>query len=108
MSSWPKLPDWGKGSGRYFFSCRRSGASRAPTQAAGAERPGGWSGLIYFRLHGSPQIYRSPYEEERLQAIAERLTGTQASGAEAWCIFDNTTSYAALGNAVDLKANAAV
>ncbi len=23
--------------------------------------PGGWRGLSYWRLHGSPDIYRSPY-----------------------------------------------
>jgi uncharacterized protein YecE (DUF72 family) len=73
-----------------------------PPRAAGADRPGGWSGLAYYRLHGSPQIYRSSYDEERLTGISRSLLEFAASGSEAWCIFDNTTSYAAAGDALAL------
>lgn len=31
----------------------------APTPMPEAGQPGGWSGLLYYRLHGSPQIYSS-------------------------------------------------
>ena len=35
-----------------------------PARAEGAGEPGGWSGLAYFRLHGSPKMYYSTYEDE--------------------------------------------
>jgi uncharacterized protein YecE (DUF72 family) len=73
-----------------------------PRRAAGADRPGGWSGRAYYRLHGSPEIYRSSYEAGRLKGIARSLLDVAASGSEAWCIFDNTTSYAAAGDALAL------
>jgi uncharacterized protein YecE (DUF72 family) len=60
--------------------------------------PGGWSGLAYWRLHGSPKIYYSEYSDAGLQEIAPRLR------SQDWCIFDNTAAFAALGNALSLAA----
>jgi len=57
---------------------------------------------VYYRLHGSPRMYYSDYEPERLEAVAERLRRPTAGGAERWCIFDNTTLGAATGNALAL------
>lgn len=62
--------------------------------------PGGWPGLVYLRLHGSPRVYYSPYEEDVLQALARRMRQAEAEGAEVWCIFDNTASGAAAGDAL--------
>lgn len=73
-----------------------------PPRAAAGDRPGGWSGAAYYRLHGSPHIYRSSYAEERLTGIAQNLLDVAGVGADAWCIFDNTTSYAAAGDALAL------
>ena len=64
--------------------------------------PGGWSGLVYVRLHGSPRMYYSAYDSATLQALAGRLGLAVKGGAEAWCIFDNTAAGAAVGNALDL------
>jgi uncharacterized protein YecE (DUF72 family) len=36
----------------------RVAADPAPVPGAGA--PGGWRGLAYYRLHGSPRMYYSP------------------------------------------------
>jgi uncharacterized protein YecE (DUF72 family) len=60
-----------------------------------AAQPGGWDGLRYYRLHGSPQTYYSDYPEAQLQEQAKKMTDVAASGIRVWCIFDNT----ALGNA---------
>lgn len=60
------------------------------------DRPGGWTGLRYWRLHGSPDIYRSSYAD-RLAALAPAVAG-------GWCIFDNTVTGAALHDALALKA----
>ncbi|MCO7627354.1 DUF72 domain-containing protein [Pseudomonas fluorescens] len=64
----------------------------------------GWAGLRYWRLHGSPRIYHSAYDERYLQALAEQMKVAAAEGAAVWCIFDNTASGAALGNALALAA----
>lgn len=73
-----------------------------PPTAGGFERPGGWMGLVYFRLHGSPRKYWSSYSPEYLDGLAARLRAALAS-ADAWCVFDNTASGAALENALDLS-----
>ncbi len=65
-----------------------------------AARPGGWPGLSYWRLHGSPIIYRSSYAE-RINSYAELLL---ASAPEAWCILDNTASSAAAADGLALIA----
>jgi uncharacterized protein YecE (DUF72 family) len=66
-----------------------------------AAQPGGWRGLAYWRLHGSPQMYRSSYDAAFLDKLATELRAIPA--AETWCIFDNTTSGAAAANAVALQ-----
>jgi uncharacterized protein YecE (DUF72 family) len=76
----------------------RVAADPAPAPAAAA--PGGWRGLAYWRLHGSPVVYRSAYDEARLAAYAEAIAAAEAAGSEAWCMFDNTASSAATGNAL--------
>jgi uncharacterized protein YecE (DUF72 family) len=71
-----------------------------PARAPGAAEPAGWPGLIYVRLHGSPQIYFSPYEQGYLEALTRRLAAWGAGGAEVWCIFDNTAHGFAAPNAL--------
>ena len=71
-----------------------------PPPVAGADRPGGWSGVTYFRLHGSPRMYWSHYSADALARVASQLS--QRPG-ERWCIFDNTASGAALANALELQ-----
>jgi uncharacterized protein YecE (DUF72 family) len=73
-----------------------------PVRAPGADEPGGWPGLAYFRLHGSPRMYYSAYEPDYLAALAAKVTAAGVRGAPVWCIFDNTTLGAATANALDL------
>jgi uncharacterized protein YecE (DUF72 family) len=72
-----------------------------PATVPQAARPGGWPGLAYFRLHGSPQMYHSPYGEAALDALAPRLS-TSVQERPTWCIFDNTAQFAAGANALSL------
>jgi uncharacterized protein YecE (DUF72 family) len=74
-----------------------------PARAAGDDRPGGWPGLVYYRWHGAPRTYCSRYEPPQVSALAERLRAVP-DGVDAWCIFDNTASGAALENAFELEA----
>jgi uncharacterized protein YecE (DUF72 family) len=67
-----------------------------------ATEPGGWPGLVYYRLHGSPRIYYSNYDDAYLDALAPKLLAHARSGAPAWCIFDNTALDCATVNALEL------
>ena len=71
-----------------------------PAKVPAAAEPGGWRGLSYYRLHGSPAVYRSSYDDGRLEAYAGRIG---AEAGPAWCIFDNTASGAATEDALKLK-----
>lgn len=75
-----------------------------PARVPAAAEPGGWRGLAYYRLHGSPRTYYSSYTDAYLDGVAARIRGDVAAGREAWCIFDNTASGAATQNALDLAA----
>lgn len=68
-----------------------------------ASQPGGWEGLTYCRLHGSPRIYYSDYSGDRIQAAVTMLAERAAQGSECWCIFDNTAAGAATLNALTAK-----
>lgn len=74
-----------------------------PARVPEAAEPGGWRGLSYYRLHGSPRIYYSSYPEEYLEVLAARLRADVEAGRSVWCIFDNTTLGAATRNALDLR-----
>ena len=69
-----------------------------PALSDAAHAPGGWPGLQYWRLHGSPRIYATGYGCDRLDALATRFVGP------AWVIFDNTMFGAATADALILQA----
>jgi uncharacterized protein YecE (DUF72 family) len=73
-----------------------------PAKVPEAALPGGWRGITYRRLHGSPVMYRSPYGKERLRSYASEIAVDTAAGRQTWCMFDNTASSAALGDALIL------
>ena len=80
----------------------RVAADPAPVPAAAV--PGGWQGLAYWRLHGSPVTYRSAYGEEAIGGYAGQIRAALDAGREAWCMFDNTASSEATGDALSLAA----
>lgn len=71
-----------------------------PAVVPRAAEPGGWTGLSYRRLHGSPEMYRSPYPPGVIEATAREMAGE--GGGEAWCIFDNTALGEATRDALEL------
>ena len=73
-----------------------------PPPADGADRPGGWMGAVYYRLHGSPRKYWSKYDAAYLEQLATAIHAVPAS-IDVWCVFDNTASGAALENAWELQ-----
>jgi uncharacterized protein YecE (DUF72 family) len=73
-----------------------------PAICDAAARPGPWGPLSYWRLHGSPVIYRSSYLD-RIATYAETLRQQALDGREVWCIFDNTASSAGAIDALALN-----
>jgi len=76
-------------------------AAADPPPAAHAGEPGGWPGLGYVRLHGSPRMYYDAYADSYLEGLARRLAEL-ARHAPVWCILDNTAAGAATGDAFRL------
>lgn len=80
-------------------------AADPPKGSELANRPGGWSGLRYWRLHGAPRTYYSDYDEGWLADFAKnQASKVQSADAETWVIFDNTALGHATENAVRLDA----
>jgi uncharacterized protein YecE (DUF72 family) len=73
-----------------------------PALVPEAATPGGASSLVYHRLHGSPRMYWSHYDEAYLDALAARIAADARTARAVWCIFDNTAGGAALPNALEL------
>jgi uncharacterized protein YecE (DUF72 family) len=80
------------------FELARVAADPAPHVKAAD--PGAWKGLAYFRLHGSPRMYYSSYDESMLDRIANEVRSNARAGIPTWCIFDNTAEGAAIPNAL--------
>jgi uncharacterized protein YecE (DUF72 family) len=75
-----------------------------PPKPPPATAPGGAGHWSYWRWHGSPRIYYSPYGDTRLQALALTLRGHARAHRPAWCVFDNTAHGHAVTDALQLKA----
>jgi len=71
-----------------------------PKPHPNAGTPGGWTELVYYRLHGSPKMYYSAYSQEVISEAAATLEDHARAGRTAWCIFDNTAAFAATGDAL--------
>ncbi len=91
----PEVNDW-------LAERRIARVAADPARVAGAGEPGGWDGLAYYRWHGAPRVYFSEYDAATLASLKRRLEQHRARGCPVWCIFDNTASGAALGNALTL------
>lgn len=99
----PRHPSWFTASADHWLASRRVARVAAdPEPAPGAGLPGGSGSHVYFRLHGSPDMYRSAYGRDRLEAILQRVMAAGEVGAERWVIFDNTASGAAAADALAL------
>jgi uncharacterized protein YecE (DUF72 family) len=58
--------------------------------------------IAYYRLHGSPEIYKSDYDDGRLKFYRSQLEAAARVAEQIWCIFDNTTYGYATANALAL------
>jgi uncharacterized protein YecE (DUF72 family) len=81
-----------------------------PCVVPAAAVPGGSGNCVYFRWHGSPRMYYSSYDDERLAQFARMVIDASHSADAVYCIFDNTAAGAATLNAfrlIELVASAA-
>jgi uncharacterized protein YecE (DUF72 family) len=99
----PRHPSWFTEEPASLLEAHRVARVAAdPARVPAAGEPGGWSGTVYYRLHGSPRVYYSAYDEAYIRALAVRLARASAGADDLWCIFDNTAMGAATGNALTL------
>ncbi len=82
------------------FTVGRVAADPALNDAATI--PGGDPRLAYFRLHGSPRMYYSSYDDVSIETFAARIRTAARSAREVWCMFDNTAQSHAVPNALQL------
>jgi uncharacterized protein YecE (DUF72 family) len=73
-----------------------------PPCAADGGEPSASAKVVYYRLHGSPDMYYSSYDAAYLEHLADRLEHVRR--APVWCVFDNTARGAATLNGIDLLA----
>lgn len=87
-----------------------------PPRAEADGRPAGDSRLAYFRLHGRPRTYYSPYREDAedryadgnadgpgLGGWADRIRSAAEEAGEVWCIFDNTAAGEGTADALAMR-----
>jgi uncharacterized protein YecE (DUF72 family) len=75
-------------------------AADPPRQPGGDLPAGDASQWRYWRLHGSPVMYRSRYEDDVLQRLA---AATRTAARRHWIVFDNTASGHAANDAARLQ-----
>lgn len=56
--------------------------------------------ILYYRLHGKPVLYKSEYNEEFLDDLAEKI---KSNNRKTFIFFNNTWGSAAIKNALYLK-----
>jgi len=103
----PRHPDWFTArADDLLVEFRISRVAADPPVVEVAAEPGGWGGLQYFRLHGSPRVYYSEYRPEQLERFAQQLLRAGKDGRPVWCTFDNTAVGAATANAFTIQERA--
>jgi uncharacterized protein YecE (DUF72 family) len=100
----PRHESWfTDGADRLLADLRIGRVAADPPTTPRAAEPGGWNGLVYYRLHGAPHVYYSAYSPNELAALARRLLNSLHDLHACWCIFDNTAVGAATVNALALQ-----
>ncbi|MFL6584893.1 MAG: DUF72 domain-containing protein [Chthoniobacterales bacterium] len=99
----PRHESWfGESAERLLQTFEVARVAADPARVPSAAAPGGWRGMSYYRLHGSPKMYYSAYAAEFIAALAARVAEDAANRRDVWVIFDNTTLGAATRNAREL------
>ena len=59
--------------------------------------------FLYYRFHGTPELYKSPYSEDFLSRITNEIQDSQHV-REAYVYFNNDIDASAIGNAKQIQA----
>lgn len=98
----PRHPTWFTGAGDRRLEAHGVGRVGAdPPCAEDGGEPAASPRVVYYRLHGSPDMYYSSYAAAYLKHLADRIRRVNRSPV--WCIFDNTARGAATLNAIELN-----
>jgi uncharacterized protein YecE (DUF72 family) len=87
---------------KWLYSLHVPRVAADPASVPEAGKAAGWDGFVYYRWHGSPRIYYSKYDATALSLLKSELD--RQGDVPKWCIFDNTASGAAFGNALEFAA----
>jgi uncharacterized protein YecE (DUF72 family) len=105
----PRHPSWFTTEGEKLLLAHRiTRVAADPAPVPAAAHPAGWQDTVYYRLHGSPRMYYSAYDDAYLAGLATSLQQHSFAGRQAWCIFDNTALGAATTNALSLHSQLVV
>ncbi|UOQ66956.1 DUF72 domain-containing protein [Hymenobacter volaticus] len=58
--------------------------------------------VLYYRFHGLPELYKSPYSEDYLRQVVTQIEGAQQV-QEAYLYFNNDIDASAIGNARQMQ-----
>ena len=98
----PRHPTWFSGAGDRRLEAHGVGRVGADPPCAGdGGEPAASPRVVYYRLHGSPDMYYSSYDATYLSRLAARIGHLRRWPV--WCIFDNTARGAATLNAIELN-----
>lgn len=98
----PRHPSWFADDADLLLAGHRIARVAAdPPPVLVAAAPGGWRGLAYFRLHGTPVIYRSDYPAAQIAIHVAEAASAAGEAHSVWVIYDNTAASAATGNALE-------
>ncbi len=104
----PRHLSWFSAEVDALLAARRvSRVAADPALVPRASVPGGWHGIVYYRLHGSPRMYYSAYDIEYIEQLAQTLASV-GPDVSVWCIFDNTAAGAATQNSLVLQQKLAI
>ncbi len=100
----PRHPSWFKVEVEELFKDYSIGFVAADPPILQTEfLPEGSRKIVYYRLHGSPEMYSSAYSEKFLEELALKITQQSNEGSQVWIIFDNTALGFATENAILLQ-----
>ncbi|WP_375436282.1 DUF72 domain-containing protein [uncultured Hymenobacter sp.] len=60
------------------------------------------SNVLYYRFHGVPELYKSPYNEEQLRQVTTQIEAAHQV-QEAYLYFNNDIDASAIGNARQMQ-----
>lgn len=94
----PRHQSWFTSQACDLLKTFKIGRVAADPSVAATFEPGSYKKTVYYRLHGSPDVYYSSYSRPYLETLIDKLR-SHHDAETIWCIFDNTAAGWAVENA---------